>query len=115
MIAACHRQIADFITERERLLVLTFRERGLPLPAAMGADTARRTGLRVGARFHEGEEMAEYPMTVVGILGSTNSADDRAIFISLASYWEMNEVSRKMKVKPLTAVLVRPKRMDLFR
>jgi len=30
-------------------------------------------------------------------------ADDRAIFFSLASYWEMNEVSRKMKVKPLTA------------
>ena len=80
--------------------------------AVLGADTARRTGLRVGARFHEGEEMAEYPMTVVGILGSTNSADDRAIFISLASYWEMNEVSRKMKVKPLTAVLVRPKRMS---
>jgi len=56
--------------------------------------------------------MAEYPMTVVGILRSTNSADDRAIFFSLASYWEMNEVSRKMKVKPLTAVLVRPKRMS---
>jgi len=32
-------------------------------------------------------------MTVVGILRSTNSADDRAIFFSLASYWEMNEVS----------------------
>src|SRR5439155_19309221 len=63
-------------------------------------------------RFHEGEEMAEYPMTVVGILRSTNSADDRAIFFSLASYWEMNEVSRKTKVKPLTAVLVRPKRMS---
>src|SRR5205807_4660388 len=41
-----------------------------------------------------------------------NSADDRAIFFSLASYWEMNEVSRKTKVKPLTAVLVRPKRMS---
>src|SRR5439155_25892992 len=56
--------------------------------------------------------MAEYPMTVVGILRSTNSADDLAIFFSLASYWEMNEVSRRMKVKPLTAVLVRPKRMS---
>src|SRR3989449_9077244 len=56
--------------------------------------------------------MADYPMTVVGILRSTNSGDDRAIFFSLASYWEMNEVSRKMKVKPLTAVLVRPKRMS---
>ena len=80
--------------------------------AVLGADAARRTGLRVGDRFHEGEEMAEYPMTVVGILRSTNSADDRAIFFSLASYWEMNEVSRKMGIKPLTAVLVRPKRMS---
>jgi putative ABC transport system permease protein len=80
--------------------------------AVLGADVARRTGLWLGDRFHEGEEMAEYPLTVVGILRSTNSADDRAIFISLASYWEMNEVSRKMQVKPLTAVLVRPKRMS---
>jgi putative ABC transport system permease protein len=80
--------------------------------AVLGADTARRTGLRIGDRFYEGEEMAEYPMTVVGVLRATNSADDRAIFFSLASFWEMNEVSRKMQVKPLTAVLVRPKRMS---
>jgi len=92
-----------------------FRADALEQPAyeaVLGADAARRTGLRVGDRFHEGEEMAEYPLTVVGILRATNSADDRAIFFSLASYWGMNEVSRKMKVKPLTAVLVRPKRMS---
>ena len=80
--------------------------------AVLGADAARRTGLGVGDRFHEGEEMAAYPLTVVGILRATNSADDRAIFFSLASYWEMNEISRKMKIKPLTAVLVRAKRMS---
>jgi hypothetical protein len=48
MIAAGHRQIADFIMERERSLVLTFRERGLPLPAAMGTDTARNLYFGVG-------------------------------------------------------------------
>jgi putative ABC transport system permease protein len=80
--------------------------------AVVGAEAARRTGLGVGDRFYEGDEMAEYPLTVVGILKPTRSADDRAIFFSLASFWEMNEVSRKMKVKPLTAVLVRPKRMS---
>ena len=48
MIAACHRQIADFIMERERSLVLTFRERGLPLPAAMSNDTARNLYFGVG-------------------------------------------------------------------
>jgi hypothetical protein len=48
MIAACHRQIADFIMERERSLVLAFRERGLPLPAAMGTETARNLYFGVG-------------------------------------------------------------------
>jgi len=76
------------------------------------AEAADSTGLRIGDRFYEGEEMAEYPLTVVGILRPTHSADDRAIFFSLSSYWGMNEVARKMTVKPLTAVLVRPKRMS---
>jgi putative ABC transport system permease protein len=78
----------------------------------LGAEAARRTGLRLGDRFYEGEEMAEYPLTVVGILHPTASADDRAIFLSLPSFWGMNEVARKMQIKPLTAVLVRPKRMS---
>jgi putative ABC transport system permease protein len=80
--------------------------------AVLGADAARRTGLRVGDRFYEGEEMAEYPLTVAGILRSTGSADDQAIFFSLPSYWAMNEVARKMQIKPLTAVLIRAKRMS---
>ena len=80
--------------------------------ATLGAEAARRTGLRIGDRFYEGEEMAEYPLTVVGILHSTRSADDRAIFLSLSSYWGMNEIARNLQIKPLTAVLVRPKRMS---
>jgi putative ABC transport system permease protein len=80
--------------------------------AVLGAEAAYSTGLRIGDRFYEGEEMAEYPLTVVGILRPTHSADDRAIFFSLSSYWGMNEVARKMAIKPLTAVLVRPKRMS---
>ena len=80
--------------------------------AVLGADAARRTGLKPEDRFYEGEEMAAYPLRVVGVLRPTGTADDRAIFISLASYWEMNEISRKMQVKPLTAVLVRAKRMS---
>jgi len=48
MIAACHRQIADFILDRERSLVLTFRQRGLPLPAAMSTATARNLYFAVG-------------------------------------------------------------------
>jgi len=48
MIAACHRQIADFILERERSLVLAMRQRGLPLPAAMSTETARNLYFGVG-------------------------------------------------------------------
>lgn len=48
MIAACHRQIADFILERERSLVLVFRQRGLPLPAAMSVATARNLYFGIG-------------------------------------------------------------------
>ncbi len=48
MIAACHRRIADFIMERERSLVLTFRSRGVPLPPAMSTDLARNLYFGVG-------------------------------------------------------------------
>jgi len=47
-IAACHRRIADFILERERSLVLVFRQRGLPLPAAMSTETAHNLYFGVG-------------------------------------------------------------------
>lgn len=80
--------------------------------AVLGAAVAQRTGLQEGDRFFEGEEMAEYPLTVVGILRPTHSADDRAIFFSLATYWDMNEIARQMPVKPITAILVRPKRLS---
>jgi putative ABC transport system permease protein len=80
--------------------------------ALLGAEAAQRTGLKLGDQFYSGEEMAEYPLTVVGILRPTHGADDRTVFISLASFWQMNEVSRDMTVKPLTAVLVRPKRLS---
>src|SRR6266571_3174144 len=42
--------------------------------ALLGSEAARRTGLRIGDRFYEGEEMAEYPLTVVGTLRPTRTA-----------------------------------------
>ena len=80
--------------------------------ALLGADVAQRTGLRIGDAFYEGEEMAESPLTVVGILRPTHSADDRSIFFSLASFWDMNDIARHMAVKPLTTVLIRPRRLS---
>jgi putative ABC transport system permease protein len=80
--------------------------------AVLGAEVAQRSGRQIGDAFYEGEEMAEHPLKVVGILRDTHSADDRTIFFSLATYWDMNEIARAMTVKPLTTVLVRPKRLS---
>jgi hypothetical protein len=48
MIAGLHRRIADFITERERSLVLVFRQRGVPLPAALSREVARNLYFGIG-------------------------------------------------------------------
>ena len=47
-IAACHRPIADFMLERERSVVVTFRQLGVPVPAAMSTTTARNLYFGVG-------------------------------------------------------------------
>ena len=117
-VATTNTYFAAFPWRRRTVTVAAgrlFREDSAAQPAyeaVLGAEAARRTGLHVGDRFYEGEEMAAYPLTVVGVLSATASADDRAIFFSLPIFWEMNEVSRGMDVKPLTAVLVRPKRIS---
>lgn len=117
-MATVERYFADAPWRRRRLALATgrlFRDDPVDRPsyeAVVGAEAARRTGLRVGDRFSEGEEMAEHPLTVVGVLRPTGTADDRTVFLSLSSFWEMNEVSRAMVQKPLTAVLVRPRRLS---
>jgi hypothetical protein len=48
LIACFHRQIADFVLVQERLLVITFRQRGVPLPAAPTTETARTIYFMIG-------------------------------------------------------------------
>jgi hypothetical protein len=48
LVAALHRPIADFITDQERLLVVSFRQRGMALPAALTRETARNLYFGVG-------------------------------------------------------------------
>ncbi len=48
LIIAFHKRIADFITERERSLVVTLRSRGMPLPAALTTQTARNLYFGIG-------------------------------------------------------------------
>jgi hypothetical protein len=47
-IAALHRPLADFILERERFLVLVFRQRGVPLPAVLSTEVAHNPYFGIG-------------------------------------------------------------------
>lgn len=47
LIAAFHRPIADYIMEREQVLVTAFRQRGIPAPM-FGRETARNVYFCLG-------------------------------------------------------------------
>ena len=90
---------------RERIA----REQGEPAPkpaahhpaaaeAVLGAQAAKQTGLRVGQTFIAAhgvepsanpEEHTANPWTVTGILASTGTAADRAIYINLDSFYHI--------------------------
>lgn len=44
-----HRQIADFMLEHERSLVVIFRQRGVPVPAAPTTEMGRNIYFGIGA------------------------------------------------------------------
>ena len=48
LIVAFHKWIADFVIVRERSLVVILRSRGMPLPAALGTETARNLYFGIG-------------------------------------------------------------------
>jgi putative ABC transport system permease protein len=69
-----------------------------PMEAVLGAEVAARTGVGVGASFTgahglggEGEEHADAPYTVVGVLAKTNSVIDRLVLTSIESVWQVHE------------------------
>lgn len=75
--------------------------------AVLGADVARRTGLKVGERIvlthgvsDEGHEHPEYQYEVVGILEPTGSSHDRALFTSLESTWIIHAHDRRLRENP---------------
>lgn len=93
-----HKWIVDPISGRERI---PFRlEEGRffeqDFEAVVGSVVAQRTGLKVGDTFAgthgfmEGEH-TEYPYTVVGVLKPGGTPNDRAIFTTLESVWEIHE------------------------
>ena len=69
-----------------------------PMEAVLGAEVAARTGVGVGARFTgahglggEGDDHANAPYTVVGVLEKTSSVLDRLVLTSIESVWHVHE------------------------
>lgn len=69
-----------------------------PLEAVLGAEAARKTGLKVGTQFigshglgGGGEGHVHAPYTVTGILAPTGSVMDRLILTSVESVWKAHE------------------------
>jgi hypothetical protein len=63
LIAALHRPIAAFILERERSLVAAFRQRGMPLPAALTTETAQNVYFSIGIFMVVVEMLRIYQLT----------------------------------------------------
>lgn len=63
LLAALHRPIADFISERERALVLTFRQRGMALPSALPTESARNLYFSIGIFIVIVEMLRIYQLT----------------------------------------------------
>ncbi|HEU4352301.1 MAG TPA: FtsX-like permease family protein [Burkholderiales bacterium] len=71
-----------------------------PMEAVLGAEVAARTGVAVGGTFAGahgigteggGEEHAESPYTVVGVLNRTDSVLDRMVLTGIESVWRVHE------------------------
>jgi putative ABC transport system permease protein len=69
-----------------------------PLEAALGAEVAQTTRLKLGDRFNGahglgagGGEHEEAPYTVVGILAATGSVVDRLVLTGVESVWRVHE------------------------
>lgn len=69
-----------------------------PMQAVLGAEVARRTGLKIGDRFagshglaEGGDAHGEHRFEVVGVLAESGSVLDRLVLTDLASVWEVHE------------------------
>jgi putative ABC transport system permease protein len=69
-----------------------------PMEAVLGSELAARSGVPVGGTFvgahgigGEGDEHANAPYTVVGILEKTGSVMDRLVLTGIESVWQVHE------------------------
>jgi putative ABC transport system permease protein len=92
--------------------------------AVVGAQVARQTGLKLGDTFvgthglvvtPGSSEHKAFPYQVVGVLAPGNGANDRAIFITLASVWRIhaNETELHRKLAGVVSTNATPGAGDL--
>jgi len=86
-----------------------------PMEAVLGAEVAARTGLGVGGRFvgahgigGEGDEHAEAPYTVVGVLHGTRSVIDRLVLTRIDSVWQVHGAHGEPEVTVLLVQYASP-------
>ncbi|WP_240775571.1 ABC transporter permease [Sphingobacterium psychroaquaticum] len=70
--------------------------------AVIGADVARKRGLKVGDSFHtahglsaDGHVHDEHPFRVVGVLNKSNSVVDNLILCNLESVWDVHGIAHE--------------------
>jgi putative ABC transport system permease protein len=89
-----------------------------PMQAVLGSDTARMTGLGLGATFAgahgmggdagEGESHDEAPYEVVGVLAPTGTVIDRLVLTSVESVWVVHGTENEKDAdQEITALLIR--------
>ncbi len=111
----------DFLTKFEHRKGETFRfSSGRPFDlmyeAVIGAEVARRTGMKVDNYFpathgiESSGQTHEHNFRVVGVLEPTGTPHDRAIFCDLKSVWELHrDPTASSMQRNLSAILVRLK------
>ncbi|WP_273124866.1 ABC transporter permease [Bacillus weihaiensis] len=93
----------------------------------LGSQLAKDADLRIGDEFHGNHgvgnhalEHEDYSYEVVGILNSTGTADDQAIFTPIESVWEVHDhegddssSEEHEDEKEITALLIKPEQLGL--
>lgn len=92
-------QLTEVDDETKPFVIASGRAFAADFEAVLGATAARELGLTIGDAFvtshgvERGFEADEHdvPFTVVGILATTNSPYDSAVFTTIASIWAVHE------------------------
>lgn len=85
--------------------------------AVIGAEVARRTGLKVGSKFEPTHGVVEDdlakkhehdPFTVVGVLAPTGTPNDRALFVNMEGFYMMEGHAKPLESETAAPAAAKP-------